>query len=125
MSLDADDIVLLAKDNDTMMRLLGVAGEYGREFRVNFGADKSHLMVIEDQEGEERDRLMWGDLEIRRTQEYKCLGVTFNESGLRNAKQKETKALQWWGKLNSAAKRRANKNEVILETGGSPVRNVS
>ena len=47
-------------------------------------------------------------------QECKYLGVTFNESGLGKAKQeKETKALQWWGRLNSAAKRRVNKYEVV------------
>ena len=75
--LHTDDIVLLVEDNDTMMRLLEVSGEYGREFSVKFGADKSQVMVlsqvmvIERQEGEERARWTLGDLEIRRTREYK------------------------------------------------------
>ena len=92
--LYADDIVLLAEDNDTMMRLLEVTGEFRREFMVKFGANKSQVMVIEGQGEEKRDRWMLGDLEIRRTREYKYLGATFNKNGLGKAKQeKETKAL--------------------------------
>ena len=58
--LYVDDIVLLAEDNDTIMRLLEVTGKYGngREFRVNFGDEKSQVMVIKGHEEEERDKWM-------------------------------------------------------------------
>ena len=56
-----DDIVLLAEDKETMVKLLEVAGEYRRDFRVKFGVDKSQVNVVEGQEGEGRDRWMLGD----------------------------------------------------------------
>ncbi|KAF2343363.1 hypothetical protein FHG87_025881 [Trinorchestia longiramus] len=55
-----------------------------------------------------------GEVKIDKTKEYKYLGCMLNEHGCARAKgEKVVKAIQWWGRLSSVAKYRANKYECV------------
>ena len=55
-----------------------------------------------------------GENEIRRTKEYKYLGIWLNEKGYERTKHERiSRANQWVGRLGSVARLRANKYEVV------------
>ncbi|KAF2365268.1 hypothetical protein FHG87_003967 [Trinorchestia longiramus] len=55
-----------------------------------------------------------GEVKISRTKEYKYLGCMSSEDGCARVKgEKVVKAMQWWGRLSSVAKYRANKYECV------------
>ncbi|KAF2356543.1 Armadillo-type fold [Trinorchestia longiramus] len=94
--------------------MLEIVDGYSRDFKVKFGGDKSKVMVINSDETD-RDR-EWniGEVKIGRTKEYKYLGCMLSENGCARAKgEKVVKAMQWWGRLSSVAKYRANKYECV------------
>lgn len=110
--LYADDIVLIAGSNEVLQKMLNITSKYGQDFGVRFSREKSGVMVINGQEVEEGWKLSGGDLP--RVENYKYLGVMLNEKGM--AKAKKEKALmgrQWWGRLASICKFRANSYEVV------------
>ena len=81
---------------------------------MKFSSDKSQVLVVEGRRRIERDRWRLGDLEIKRTNEYKYLDIPVTVNEFDKARgEKGTKALQWWGMLSGLAKQRANKYEVI------------
>ncbi|KAF2356793.1 Rab-GTPase-TBC domain [Trinorchestia longiramus] len=94
--------------------MLEIVDGYSRDFKVKFGGDKSKVMVINGDETD-RDR-EWniGEVKIGRTKEYKYLGCMWSEDGCTRAKgEKVVKSMQWWGRLSSVAKYRANKCECV------------
>ncbi|KAF2350399.1 hypothetical protein FHG87_018844 [Trinorchestia longiramus] len=94
--------------------MLEIVDGYSRDFKVKFGGDKSKVMVINGDETD-RDR-EWniGEVKIGRTKEYKYLGCMLSEDECARAKgEKVVKAMQWWGRLSSVAKYRANKYECV------------
>ena len=112
--LYADDIVVMSDCGMELQQMLDVVSEYGRDFAVKFSSDKSEVMVINGNV-EELDR-KWkiGNAEIGRTNEYRYLGCVLNEKGCEPAKNdKIFKANQWYGRLGSVARFRANKYECI------------
>ncbi|KAF2355254.1 hypothetical protein FHG87_013991 [Trinorchestia longiramus] len=96
--------------------MLEIVDGYSRDFKVKFEGDKSKVMVINGDETN-RDR-EWniGEVKIGRTKEYKYLGCMLSKDGCARAKgEKVVKDMQWWGKLCSVAKYRANKDEYVRE----------
>ena len=112
----ADDIIITSESRDELQQMLNVVNEYSVDFCVKFGMDKSLIMIVNSDE-EDRDK-MWtlcGN-QMKRTDEYKYLGVTLNDKGCEKAKsEKIAKANQWCGRLASIARYRANKYVVVRE----------
>ena len=80
-----------------------------RDFKVKFRSDKSQVLAIDG--GEDDDERTWkldaGD--ISRTNEYKYMGCVLNTSDCEKAKnEKLFRAQQWYRRLGSAARFRAN-----------------
>ncbi|KAF2364674.1 Reverse transcriptase domain [Trinorchestia longiramus] len=97
--LNADNIVVVSESEQELRRLLKIVDGYSRDFKVKFGGDRSKVMGINFDETD-KDR------------EY--LGCMLNEDGCAGAKdEKVVKAMQWWGRLSSVAKYRANKYECV------------
>ncbi|KAF2366049.1 hypothetical protein FHG87_003189 [Trinorchestia longiramus] len=87
---------------------------YSRDFKVKFGGDKSKVMVINGDETDRDKEWNIGEVKIGRTKEYKYLGCMLSEDGCARAKgEKVVKAMQWWGRLSSVTKYRANKYECV------------
>ncbi|KAF2350605.1 Protein kinase domain [Trinorchestia longiramus] len=85
--------------------LLEIVNGYSTDFKVKFGGDKSKVMVINGDEID-RDR-QWNIGEVK-------IGMLC-EHGCASAKgEKVAKAMQWWGRLSSVAKYRANKYECVI-----------
>ena len=55
------------------------------DFCFNFSGDKSQIVVI-NSGVDKREKRKLGDINIKKTQEYKYLGVTLNENGCKRAK---------------------------------------
>ncbi len=112
--LYADDVVIMSEDRRELQEILDVVTSYGNDFRVKFSAEKSQVIVVNG--NEEDDGYMWqlGGMNIGRTNEYKYLGMKVDECGCEKTKnEKMYKAQQWYGRLGSAIKFRANKYEVV------------
>jgi hypothetical protein len=112
--LYADDVVVMTENRNSLQRVFDVISQYAREFRVRFSAEKSQVLVVNG--SVEDDGLMWklGGKDISRTNEYKYLGMWVDENGCeRSKREKMSKAQQWYGRLGSVAKTRANKYEVV------------
>ena len=111
----ADDIIIMSESSDELQELLDIVNEYSRDFCVNFGADKSQVMVIN---GEQERNNEWklGSVNIKRTSEYKYLGVTLSENDADKAKGEMLfRANQWYGRLASVARYRSNKYVTVKE----------
>ena len=96
--------------------MLDVVDEHSDDFCVKFGMDKSLIMIVNSNE-EDADKV-WelGGNQMKRTEEYKYLGVTLNVKGCEKAKsEKMSRANQWYGRLASIARHRANKYVVVRE----------
>ena len=109
----ADDIVIMTESREDMQECLNAVETYANDFKVKFGAAKSQVLVVSGPDEPEED---WhiGDTVIKQTKEYKYLGVKFRELGCDVCKdEKVAKVNQWWGRMHSAAKFRANKYDVV------------
>ncbi|KAF2369076.1 Helicase-associated domain [Trinorchestia longiramus] len=94
--------------------MLEIVDGYSRDFKVKFGGDKSKVMVTNGDETDKDREWDIGEGKISRTKEHKYLGCMLSEDGCARAKgEKVVKAMQWWGRLSSVAKYRANKYECI------------
>jgi hypothetical protein len=112
--LYADDVVIMTENRNSMQRVFDVISQYAREFRVRFSAEKSQVLVVNS--SMEDDGLTWklGGKDISRTNEYKYLGMWVDENGCeRSKREKMSKAQQWYGRLGSVARTRANRYEVV------------
>ena len=107
----ADDVIIMCENGEDLQEVLNVVNVYGRDFSVKVSADKSKVLVVNgEQEDLEREWEL-GDIRVKRTKEYKYLGVTLNE---RESEQvKLSKANQWYGQLANVARWCANKYEVL------------
>ena len=76
--LYADDIVIMSECGVELQRMLDIVTEYGRDFDVKFGTDKSLVLIING--GEEDIGCKWklGESEINRTNEYIYHGCVLN-----------------------------------------------
>ncbi|KAF2343393.1 hypothetical protein FHG87_025852 [Trinorchestia longiramus] len=89
--------------------MLEIVDGYSRDFKVKFGGDKSKVMVINGDETDKDREWNIGEVKIGITKEYKYLGCMLSEDGCARAQGgKGAKAMQWWGRLSSVAKSRAN-----------------
>ena len=115
MLMYADDIIIMCETGNDLQELLDIVNGYGVDFCVKFSKDKSQIMVINDDRNEEREWKL-GDNVLKRTREYKYLGVTLTENGSDRAKdEKVFQANQWYGRLASIARFRANKYVAVRE----------
>ena len=112
----ADDIIIMSEKRDELQSMLDVVNEYSVDFRVKFGMDKSQIMIVNSDYVDENSTWRIGENDVKRTEEYKYLGVTLNVRGCEKAKgEKIFKANQWYGRLASVARYRANKYLVVRE----------
>ena len=112
----ADDIILMSEKSDDLQTMLDIVNEYSVDFGVKFGMDKSLVMVVNEDQEDVDKVWMLGECIIRKTDEYKYLGVTVSVKGCEKAKsEKIFKANQWYGRLASIARYRANKYLVVRE----------
>ena len=111
--LYADDVVIMAESSEDLQECLNAVHTYARDFKVRFSSEKSQVLVI-NEPAEVNEEWNIGQTVIKRTKEYKYLGIKINELGCEGCKdEKVAKANQWWGRLGSAAKFRANKYDVV------------
>ena len=94
--------------------MLDVANEYSVDFWVKFGMDKS-IVLIANEGHENVDKVWMLGENIKKTDEYKYLCVTVNVIGCEKVMSEIFKAKQWYGKLASIARYRANKYLVARE----------
>ena len=112
--LYADDITILSETCGGLEKMLEILDGYGKEFNVKFSKDKSKVLVLNGGVGDIGRTWMIGNVEIARVSEYKYLGCKINERGCELEKtEKLFKANQWFGRLSSVARFRANKYECI------------
>ena len=112
--LYADDIVVLSESSEDLQQALNVVTEYGNDFSVSFSDDKSKVLIINGDEHEGDNGWMLDGKSIKRTKEYKYLGMWINEEGSKKEiREKVFKARQWSGRLASVARMRGNKYEIV------------
>ena len=112
--LYADDIIMFSENKEDMQELLNAVHEYNTLFDVNISVEKSKIMVLNEKEEDKSFIWRLGNVEIGRTNEYKYLGINVCQNGFGKAKtDKIFKCNQWFGRLGSAVKFRANKYEVV------------
>ena len=110
--LYADDIVLIAEEEEMMQKIVDIAVDYSREFSLKFSINKCGVMVING-ESEDGKNIKMGNEILNRVNKYNYLGVIFDEMGASGAKNNRIfRANQWWGRLCSTSKFRANGYEV-------------
>ena len=109
--LYADDIILLAENGRDMQEMLNTTRDYAREFSMTFGETKCGVMRFNTKDT--RDFKL-GGINMKRFNKYKYLGIRYEDKGMEGAKnEKIFKANQWWGRLGSIAKLRANRYEIV------------
>ena len=112
--LYADDIVVMSESSDDLQDVLNVVAGYGKDFNVNFSDDKSEVLIVNGEADEGENGWKLGEKNLKRTKEYKYLGMWLNEDGsAKEMREKMFKARQWSGRLASVARMRGNKYEVL------------
>ena len=112
--LYADDIVIMSECGEELQRMLDVVTGYGRDFNVKFSSEKSQVLVINGGENDVERKWKLDGKDISRTNEYKYLGCVLNMNGCEKAKnEKLFRAQQWYGRLGSVARFRANRYECL------------
>ena len=103
--LYADDIILFGDSSTDLQDELQILAKYGLDFDVRFSSEKRDLvllfLVINGNGDNENSDTSWKlrPLEIKRTKEYKYLGVTVNEEGMKKESQEKLfKAQHWLGR---------------------------
>ena len=114
--LYADDVIIMSEGARDLQCMLDEAYAYSQDFCVKFSEDKSKVIVVNGILDDVDRVWQLGDVCVKRAKEYKYLGVTLTENGCeRVTKEKLAKANQWYGRLGSVARLRANKYEVLRE----------
>ena len=112
--LYADDIVIMSESKDELQSMLDAVSGYGRDFQVRFSGEKSQVIVVNGEERDVESKWRLGEVEIGCTTEYKYLGCWMTENGCDKAKSERMfRAQQWWGRLGSVARFRANRYECL------------
>ena len=108
--LYADDIVVMSESSEDLQEVLNVVAGYGNDFNVSFSDEKSEVLIVNGLAHEGENGWMLGDKKLKRTKEYKYLGMWINEDGSgKEMREKMFKARQWSGRLASVARMRGNK----------------
>ena len=113
--LYADDVVVMSESGEELQDVLNMVNEYGNDFGVRFNQEKSNMIVNESEE--DRDKV-WkiGRKELRKTNEYKYLGMWISLNGYEQMKNEKVSLVnKWMGRLGSAARMRACRFEVVRE----------
>ena len=112
--LYADDIVVMSESSEDLQQVLNVVAGYGNDFNVSFSEEKSEVLIVNGEELEGKNGWRLGEKMLKRTKEYKYLGMCLNEDGSgKEMRKKLFKARQWSGRLASVARMRGNKYEVL------------
>ena len=110
----ADDVVLLSERQDDLQEMLNAVSKYGEDFDIRFSKEKSQVLVVNGNDWDNDRVWMLGGNEIKRTREYKYLGMWLDEKGSERTKSDRiSRANQWMGRLGSVARCRANKYEMV------------
>ena len=112
--LYADDVIMMSNSKEDLQEMLNIVAGYGIDFCVKFSESKSKVIVVNG--ADEGTDHVWqlGDIRVKRTKEYKYLGMTLSKKGTEKVlKEKVAKANQWYGHLASVAKHCAKKFEVL------------
>ena len=75
----ADDVVLIAENEDDLNRMLDIAADFSRNWQLNFNHAKSNVLIA----GKKINRnKLWklGDNYISEVDSYKYLGVNINRT---------------------------------------------
>jgi len=72
-----DDVALISNTHKEMQEMLNITREIADRYHIEFGEEKSKVMKLGRSKCEEK--LMIGEMELRRCKEYKYLGVVINE----------------------------------------------
>ena len=106
----------MSEISEELQQMLDIVNEYSLDFGVKFGMDKSLIMVLNGDEDDMDKEWKLGEYCVKRTDEYKYLGVTLNIKGCETAKKEKLfKVNQWYGRLGSIARYRANKYVVLRD----------
>ncbi|KAG0725205.1 hypothetical protein GWK47_039070 [Chionoecetes opilio] len=110
----ADDVVILSENHNELQEMLNAVTEYGRDFNVRLSKEKSQVLVVNGDDSDADRIWMVGGNEIKRTKEYKYLGIWLDDKGCEKTQHERiARANQWVGRLGSVARCRANKYEVV------------
>jgi len=116
----ADDVAILVESEEDLQECMDEATRFSTDCNVKFSKEKSQVMIIDGMGGERVVEQHVGrlcDFELKVVTEYKYLGICLQDSGLDKAKNnKICKAEQWYGRLSSIVKFRANDYEIIRGT---------
>ena len=79
--LFADDIVLIAENEDMLQKMLDVVYEYSKKYRFCFNRDKSNVMIFGGQKKNvRRNFFRLGENELQIVNNYKYLGLIVDEN---------------------------------------------
>ena len=75
----ADDVVLLANDEHELNRMLELAAQYAREWKLSFNHDKSNVLIVGQRTSKDK---LWklGNEYISEVDSYKYLGVNISRN---------------------------------------------
>ena len=79
--LYADDIVVMSESSEDLQDVLNVVAGYGNDFHVSFSDEKSEVLIVNGLAHEGENGWMLGEKKLKRTKEYKYLGMWINEDG--------------------------------------------
>ena len=112
--LYADDVILVAEEEDVLQRMLDITYKFGKDFSLMFNTDQKKCGVLLVGNTVAQRQFKLGGEDICTIKKYNYLGVMFDKDGTDIAKDDRIfRANQWWGRLGAMAKFRANKYEVI------------
>jgi hypothetical protein len=84
----ADDLEVLAPDDDTFRKLLAVVGTWCEKWRMRINLKKSEVVVFGDKGGLREEGWELGEGRIMEKEETICLGMIFNKNGSRDGYRK-------------------------------------
>lgn len=77
----ADDIVLVAKNRDAIVDMMGTFRRFLRDRKLELSADKTKILVFNKKGRERKEIWKWGDKDIEEVHTFKYLGFMFNRGG--------------------------------------------
>ena len=113
--LYADHIVIMSECGEESQRMLDAVSGHGRDLNVKFNSDKSQVLVINGGEDDAERKCKRNGKDISCTNEYRYLGCALSMSGCEKAKnEKMLGAQQWYERLASVARFKANRYECLM-----------
>ena len=71
-----DDVIIVSDDSNEMQEMLNIANHVAKKYHMEYGEDKSQIMIIGNKD--DIPTFTLGDLTLETTEKYKYLGVTLN-----------------------------------------------